>query len=172
MQTGRSLLVVVCGILAISCGSPSAPTDSSTNLTGSWGSAWRWSEVAVYNQGLTGGPSTQVRECTAAIDITSQNANSFAGRYAIECAATRYSGAVTDGHLSFNNQVSFSIVAETGGDPAVAAGWSYPSCQIADPHRYEGTLSGDALNVSRNLTIDCPPGRLLVSSTFQGTRRQ
>lgn len=173
MKTGCVFLVIACSMLAVSCGSPSSPTGSlTTNLVGSWGSSWRWSEVAVYNQGLTGGPSTQVRECTATLDITSQDASSFLGHYSITCASTQYSGAVIDGRLSFNNQVSFSVAPETGGDPGLAAGWSYPSCQIADPHRYQGTLIDSALSVSRNLTIDCPPGRLLVSGTFNGTRHQ
>ncbi|HZM58648.1 MAG TPA: hypothetical protein VFB85_02605 [Vicinamibacterales bacterium] len=154
------------------CGSPSSPSGA-VDLRGSWGSAraWRWNEVAIYDQGLTGGPSSRTSECSATIDITAQEANSFQGRYVIDCPSTRYAGALTDGRTSSDNQISFRFVPESGGDPGFPAAWSYPSCQLDDPQRYQGQVRDSALNVTRTVTVGCPQGRLLVSSSFGGTHR-
>jgi hypothetical protein len=169
LKRTRVALIVSLSALVASCGSSASPTElSSPGVSGSWGSSWRWTETTLYTQGGAG--DTRETRCTATLTITSQNATTFQGRYTIDCAAAHYAGAV-DGRLSLNTQMSFRLVPETGGDPVLPASWSYPTCQIADPQTYEGTLSGDTINVSRNLTIDCPPGRILVSSGFAGTRR-
>jgi hypothetical protein len=73
--------------------------------------------------------------------------------------------------VSFDTQISFRLVPENGGHPAFPAAWSYASCELDDPQRYEGKVSNGALNASRTVTVGCPQGRLLVSSAFGGTHR-
>ena len=171
MRTGR-LLIVWLAAFAPSCASPSSPTQGQADLRGSYGglgNAWRWNESDSNAPG-----SSRSTSCDGGLDITSQDGSSFGGRYSIDCSLRgrgRFSGTVREGRLSFNNQVSFRLVTEEGGDPGIPSEWSDASCKMSDPQRYEGSLAGGSLSVSRFITLDCPQGNFLLASTFQGTRR-
>jgi len=159
-------------VVIASCGSPTAPTSGATDLRGSYTASpfpWHRSEVTTYAQ--PPGNSAQT-DCRGTLDVTSQDGTTFSGRYSIDCLRSNvYTGTVVDGRIGPSTQLSFRIVAETGGDPAVPPAWSGVNCHETDPERYEGTVNGSSLNVSRTVVMDCPQGRVLLTSSFNGIRQ-
>src|SRR6266850_1142183 len=98
MNSRRLFLAVWLVALVASCGSPPGPTEE-PDLRGSCGgtpSSWRWGDIYTYSPEIS-----RTAACGGALEITSQNGNSFGGTYVIDCPAVgRSSGAVLDGQIS------------------------------------------------------------------------
>ena len=131
MKTHR--IVLACLVpLAMSCGSPSAPTET-PDLRGTWGGsafAWRWSDSV--------GETTTVSRsstCQGTIEIAQQDGGSFTGRYTIGCeSGTGSSGELFDGRVTAEGRVTFRLRATQGWDPGLLPGWLNPPCPlVSDP---------------------------------------
>jgi hypothetical protein len=82
------------------------------------------------------------------------------------------SGAIVGGQVLPDGKVSFRLRTDQGFDPGVPPGWFDPGCQsAAEGTAYEGWLrSGTILDVARGQSVTCPPGRVVVTNVFYGSR--
>jgi hypothetical protein len=163
------LVACLLALLASCGGSPSVPTEE-PDVLGSWSnlsSSWRWSESYVY------APLSRTAGCDGVLEITSQAGASFEGRYAIDCPDSgRSSGAVVDGHVSPSGELSFRLGVEDGWAPGIPPAWVYSSCRLSsDSEAYQGSIVGGVIEARRLQVLDCPPGGVRVSASFQGDRR-
>ncbi len=170
---GRNrLFFLPCTVLLATCsGSPSAPTEM-PDVRGSWKGvpySWNWTDNYSLDPGSKGAAN-----CAGTVVITSQDGSSFAGRYAIEECSEGSSGAVLDGHVGANGQLSFRLLAETGWGPGLFPYWDKTDCRVSeDSGFYEGWLSKDTITVQRLQILTCSSaaGRAVVTATFQGARQ-
>src|SRR5262245_46841287 len=117
MKVARFIVFLSVSMVIASCGSPSEPSSAQVpNVRGTWRNAastplWQW--VLSY----TADGSTQSTACDGELDITSQTASSFTGRFTIVCSSWRSSGSIREGSVSESGGVSFRLAADDGPDP-------------------------------------------------------
>jgi len=175
MRVARFVLLCSIAMVIASCGSPSAPTvGPAPDVRGVWGPSgtllpWRWTLSSLSNPG-----SVESTSCDGVLDISSQDGNSFSGRFTVACASGRSSGSIRDGSMTGTGRISFRLVTEEGPDPGVPIQWNNSSCRVTDPQSYEGAASaapGGVINASRVQTMNCPSGPVQIAATFLGGRR-
>jgi hypothetical protein len=171
MHIRRAILAACSAVLAASCSSPSGPTAQPPDARGVWSSGgtrtWGWSLTSV------AAPSSwESSGCEGSLTITEQDGGSFGGRYAITCSgAGLSSGALLDGRVGGDGQLSFRLRADEGWAPGLLPDRFNPPCPVAsDPGVYEGTLAGGVLSVRRLQSLDCTVGRVHITASFHGTR--
>jgi hypothetical protein len=114
--------------------------------------------------------STQSTACDGELDITSQTASSFTGRFTVVCSSWRSAGSIREGSISDTAAISFRLTADDGPDPGLPPPWLNPSCRVTDPMRYDGSLIAGNLSVNRVQAMDCPTGRIQLTASFVGRR--
>src|SRR5262245_51620166 len=78
--------------LVLACGGPSTPTEV-PDVRGSWGGgtgAWKWTDTYFFQS-----DTQRSMFCQGALEVTSQEASTFGGRYSIACLnGPQSSGAI------------------------------------------------------------------------------